>query len=179
MNEIANRMLRAARLEPGVYEEVEHDPATTSQAAIVVVLASIAGGIGSAQLQGNFFGLLIMGTLASLGGWVIWSVLCWAVGTKLLPEESTEADIGQLLRTLGFAAAPGVLRIFGIIPGIGQLIVFAVTIWMMAAFVVAVRQALDYSSTMRAVGVCAIGLVVQIVLFSLVMAMFGPTQPPA
>lgn len=177
MSEIANRMLRAARLEPAVYEEVEHDPTTTVQAAIVVVLASIAGGIGAAQWQGDVFAMMVMGSVASLGGWVIWSVLCWAIGTKLLPEPGTEADIGQLLRTLGFAAAPGVLRIFGIIPVIGPVIVFAVTLWMMAAFVVAVRQALDYSSTLRAVGVCIVGFAVQVVLLAIVMALFGAPTP--
>ena len=173
MNQLANRMLRAARLEPVLYEEVEHDQATTLQAALVVVLASVAGGIGSIQWDGNVLGLLISGSLASLGGWVIWSVLCWAIGTKLAPEASTEADIGQLLRTLGFAAAPGVLRIFGVIPVLGPIIVLAATLWMMAAFVVAVRQALDYSSTWRAVGVCLVGLVVHIILLSLVYALFG------
>ncbi len=173
MNELTNRMLRAARLEPQLYEEVEHDETTTVQAAIVVVLASVAGGIGTIQWDGNIFGLLITGLLASLGGWVIWSVLCWAIGTKLVPEASTEADIGQLLRTLGFAAAPGVLRIFGVIPVLGPIIVIAATLWMMAAFVVGVRQALDYSSTWRAVGVCLVGLVIQVVLLSLAYTLFG------
>lgn len=174
MNELVNRMIRAARLDPQLYEEVEHDQTTTLQAALVVVIASVAGGIGTIQWQGNILGMLVMGSIASLGGWVIWSVLSWAIGTKLFPEATTEADIGQLLRTLGFASAPGVLRIFGILPGfLGQLVLFVVTVWVLAAFVVAVRQALDYTSTWRAGGVCAVGFVVQVVFLALVMQMFG------
>jgi hypothetical protein len=174
MNELANRMIRAARLDPQLYEEVEHDPTMTFQAALVVVLASVAGGIGTIQWQGNPFGMLVMGSVASLGGWVIWSVLSWAIGTKLFPEATTEADIGQLLRTLGFATAPGVLRIFGVLPGfLGQFVLFAVTVWVLAAFIVAVRQALDYTSTWRAAGVCAVGFIVQVVFLSLVIHVFG------
>jgi hypothetical protein len=84
------------------------------QSAGVVVLSSLAAGIGSIAYAGVATGLLL-GTLAALLGWLIWAFLTWLIGTKLLPEASTEADIGQLMRTIGFAAAPGILRVLGII----------------------------------------------------------------
>lgn len=165
MQELTNRMIRAALLQPQVYEEVEHDETATTQATVVVMLASAAGGVGTIQWQGSAFLAVSLGAVASLGGWLIWSLLAWVIGTRLLPETTTEADLGQLLRTLGFAAAPGILRVFGVIPGaVGQTIIVAATLWVLAAFVVAVRQALDYSSTQRALVVCSAGFLVQLLL---------------
>lgn len=170
------RMVGAAKLDAATYEEVEHDKEATAQAAGVVVLSSLAAGIGTIAHAGVWSGL-VLGTAGALIGWVIWAALTWLIGTKLLPESATEADVGQLLRTIGFAASPGILRIAGIIPGLGPLIVLVASIWMLVATVIAVRAALDYTSTWRAIGVCVIGwlvlLLVQALLFGLTAA------PPA
>jgi hypothetical protein len=96
-------------------------------------------------------------TIGSLVSWAIGAGVIWVVGTKLLPEEGTKSDVGELLRTLGFASAPGMIRIFEIIPGLRWLVVVVAILWTAAAMVVAVRQALDYKSTLRAVGVVLIG----------------------
>jgi len=173
MSSFTERMLGASKLDSQIYEEVEHDKDAMPQALAVVVLSSLAAGIGTAGQAGIATGL-IAGTVAALIGWVLWAFLTWVIGTKLLPESTTEADMGQLLRTIGFASAPGFLRILGIVPGIGPFIVLAANIWMLAAMVVGVRQALDYSSTWRAVGVCAIGWIIVVVLQVLVFAMLGP-----
>ena len=175
MSTFIERMIGAARLDSGTYEEVEHDSGAMGQAAGVVVLSSVAAGFGSIAYAGVGTGLIV-GTLAALIGWVLWAFLTWVIGTKLLPEKSTEADIGQLLRTVGFASAPGILRVLGIIPGIGGLILLACNIWMLAAMVVGVRQALDYTSTWRAVAVCVIGWLVLILLQALVFMVVG-TSP--
>ncbi len=176
MSSFTERMIGAARLDASIYEEVEHDSNAMGQAVGVVLLSSVAAGIGSI-LYMDLATALVVGTIAALLGWLIWAFLTWVIGTRLLPEEQTEADMGQLLRTIGFAAAPGILRVFGIIPGIGGLLVLACDIWMLVAMVVAVRQALDYTSTWRAVGVCAIGFVVLIVLQAAVFAMVGGPAP--
>ena len=81
----------------------------------------------------------------------------YIIGTKILPEPQTRSDLGELLRTTGFSASPGLLRVLGVIPLFGGLIMLAVSIWMLVAMIIAVRQALDYQSTGRAVGVCLIG----------------------
>jgi hypothetical protein len=176
MSSLTDRMIRATKLDPAIYEEVEHDSTAMGQAAAVVVLSSIAAGVGSVAQAGLATGL-VLGTIAALLAWLIWAFLTWIIGTKLLPEEATEADMGQLLRTLGFASAPGLLRVLGLIPGIGPLLVLACNIWMLAAMVVAVRQALDFESTGRAVAVCLIGFLVLIVVQGLLFAAFGPAQP--
>jgi hypothetical protein len=154
------RMIGAARLNTNTYEEVEADRGATGQALGVVVLASVASGIGMGQgLRG-----LVIGTVLSLIGWAIWAWLIYFIGTRWLPEPDTNADAGQLLRTVGFATSPGVLRVLGIVPLLGELVFVVTAIWTLIAMVVAVRQALDYRSTGRAVGVCIIGWLVQVAI---------------
>jgi hypothetical protein len=164
-------MIRASRLEPGLYEEVEADRTAMGQAMAVVVVSSAAAGIGTLGQIGAA-GLLI-GTAAALAGWYIWAFLTYIIGTRLLPEPQTRADYGELLRTTGFSSAPGVLRIFGFVPLLGNLLFFVAGIWMLVAMVIAVRQALDYTSTWRAVGVCIIGWIVQALAMAVVFAVFG------
>ena len=171
MNIFTNRMIRAAKLDSLLYEEVEADKGAMVQAMGVVVLASLAAGVGSVGTLG--IGGILLGTLASLVGWYIWAYFTYFIGTKFLAEPQTEADLGQLLRTTGFSSSPGLIRILGIIPGVGTVVFAAASIWMLVAMVIAVRQALDYTSTWRAVGVCAIGWIIQTVILALVFTFFG------
>ena len=165
MNQLLDGMIRAAKLDVSFYEKVEADKGFFRQAMAVVVLSSIAAGIGSVGQDGVVG--IFSGTIAALSSWYIWAYLTYFIGTKFLAEPQTKADLGELLRTIGFASSPGVIRIFCIIPG-AELIVNSVAgVWMLVAFVVAVRQALDYSSTVRSVAVCTIGFVVQIVIMLL------------
>ena len=177
MNPFVDRMIRAARLEPGLYEEVEADKGAMGQAMGVVVLSSLAAGIGTVTTQGAS-GILI-GTIIALIGWYIWAFLTYLIGTKLLPEPQTHADHGELLRTIGFSSSPGLIRILGIIPFLRGIVFLAAGIWMLVAMVIAVRQALDYKSTLRAVGVCVIGWVIQILLLLLFFSIFGGMSAPA
>jgi hypothetical protein len=171
MASIWDRMFRAAKLDVQLYEEVEADIGATTQATIVVVLAALAAGIGSLG-SGGVSGLFT-GTIIALIGWLVWAFLTYIIGTKLLPEPQTNADYGQLLRTIGFASAPGVIRVLGIVPGLAPFLFLIGGIWMLVAMVVAVRQALDYQSTGRAVGVCLIGWLVQVVILILAGPLIG------
>jgi hypothetical protein len=164
-------MMRAAKLDVSLYEEVEADKEAMGQAMTVVILSSVAAGIGTIGTTG--IKGLIFGTIAALLGWFIWAFLTYAIGTKLLAEPQTKADYGELLRTIGFSSSPGVLRVFGIIPMLGSILNLICGIWMLVAMVIAVRQALDYKSTWRAVAVCLIGFVVQIFVFALFYRSFG------
>ena len=166
-----DRMIRAAILDVRLYEEVEADKSAMGQAMAVVALSSLAGGIGFTQ-HGGTMGLVI-GTIGSLVGWYAWAFITYIIGTKLLPEPQTSADHGELLRTIGFSSAPGMIRIFAIIPGLGTVINFLANGWMLVAMVIAVRQALDYQSTYRAIGVCLIGWIIQAVIFGIIVAMTG------
>jgi len=168
MNELLGRMVRAAKLDPNLYEEVEADRDLLGQAMLVVVLSSIAAGLGNIAQTGAG-GIVLMAILA-LVSWFIWAFLTYIIGTKLLPTSNTEADYGQLLRTIGFSSSPGIIRILGIVPGLAGIVFTAANIWMLVAMVIAVRQALDYESTLRAVGVCLIGWLIQAVLLGLALA---------
>ena len=178
MSNLVERMIRAAKLDVNLYEEVEADTGATRQAMLVVVLSSLAAGIGS--VRGAGLTGLILGALSALAAWYVWAFLTYFIGTRFLPEAQTEADVGQLLRTTGFSSSPGLLRVAGIIPGLTGIVFLVSTVWMLVAMVIAVRQALDYHSTGRAIGVCAIGWMVQVVILLLVMTFLGigaGTQP--
>ena len=166
-----DRMIRAAKLDVNLYEEVEADKSAMGQAMGVVILSSVAAGIGTISATG--IKGLIFGTIAALAGWFIWAFLTYFIGTRLLPEPQTKADYGELLRTIGFSSSPGVLRVLGIIPMLGAILNFIIGIWMLVAMVIAVRQALDYKSTWRAVGVCLIGWIVQMAIFALFFWLAG------
>ena len=150
MNSVfVNRIIRACKLDISLYEEVEADKSATVQAAIVVVLSSLAAGIGAISLGASNF---LMAPLLSLVSWYIWAYLIYLIGAKLFPEAKTEADHGQLLRTIGFSSAPGLIRVFGFTPELMSITFIGSGIWMLVAMVIAVRQALDYESTWRAIG---------------------------
>ncbi len=175
MTTFANRVYLSAKLDSGVYEEVESDRAALVQAMGVVILSSLAAGAGVVQHVGT--GGILLGTLSALLGWYIWAGLTYLIGTRILPEPQTRANYGELLRTIGFASAPGIIRFLGIIPGLMTPVFFIAGIWMLVATVVAVRQALDYQSTWRALGVCLVGWIVQALLLALVFAFTGAPAP--
>jgi Yip1 domain len=165
MGSFLGRLIGAARLDVATYEEVEADRTATGQAMAVVVLTSLATGVGA---MGSDAALrdFVAGALGALVGWFIWAFLTYLVGTKLLPEPETRSDVGELLRTTGFSASPGLLRALGFVPALAVPVLVVTSLWMLVTFVVAVRQALDYRSTVRAVAVCVLGWLVYLV-FSL------------
>lgn len=175
MTVFMNRMIRAAKLDAHLYEEVEEDKSTMQQAMGVVVLSSLAAGVGSIGTMG--LGGILLGTLAALGGWYIWAYLTYFIGTKFLAEPQTEADLGQLLRTTGFSSSPGLIRVLGIIPGLGTVVFVVASVWMLVSMVIAVRQALDYTATWRAVVVCAIGWIIQTAVLMLLFSLVGGPPP--
>jgi hypothetical protein len=134
------RMKGAALLDVNVYEEVEADPTATTQAAGVVAIVALAQGIGSAGEGG---GAIIGGIIAAVVGWLLWAGITYLIGDKLLGGTATW---GELLRTIGFAQAPGVLYILGIIPLLGGIVRLAVALWVLVAGIIAIRQALDFST---------------------------------
>ena len=171
MKDLLDRMIRAAKLDVNLYEEVEADKGAMGQATLVVVLSSLAAGIGGLTTLG--IGAIIGTIILALVGWYIWAYLTFLIGTKLLPEPQTEADLGQMLRTIGFASSPGIIRILGIIPGLNLIVNFVAAIWMLVAMIIAVRQALDYKGTLRAVLVCVIGFIIYLIIMMLITSIFA------
>jgi hypothetical protein len=165
-----NRLVGAIKLKARVYEEVESDPGAMGQAVGAVVLSSLAagiGGIGTLSTVG-VFGILA-GTASALVGWFLWAYITFIIGAKMFPEPRTLVTSHELLRTIGFASAPGLIRVIGIVPGLAALVFAVAAVWMFAAMVLAVRQALEYRSTLRAFGVCFLGWLVQLLLLFLLL----------
>lgn len=169
MATFVERIVGAAKISTRTYEEVEADESATGQAVAVVVLSSVAGGIGLGEGAGG----LLAGAVGGIVGWLVWSYLTYWIGTRWLAEPGTRATAGELLRAIGFATAPGLLRVIGIVPGIREPIFLVTAIWSLVAVVVAVRQALDFSSTLRAVGVCLLGWLIQAVVFVVIVRLLG------
>ena len=168
---MVDRMIRASRLDVHIFEEVEADTSATRQALSVVVLVALATGIASLGTTG--LGGLLVGVVVSIAGWAIWAWIVYLIGTKIIPSHATHADWGQLARTLGFAQSPGIFRVLGAVPVVGLIIFLVVSIWMLVAMVVAVRQALDYTSTWRAIGVVLLGFIPYAVFMSIALALLG------
>jgi len=160
------RAIGAAKLDVSVFEDVEADRGATGQALAIVVLSSAAAGIG--LTTSTYDAPVITRVILALLLWVFWAALTCAIGLYLLPESQTETTIGELLRTIGFAASPGTLRVLGVLPGIGRPLYAIGTVWMLIAMVIAIRQALDYRSTARAVLVCVIAWVIAVALAALI-----------
>lgn len=165
------RMVRAARLQPRLYEEVEHDQGATGQALLIVVLAAISGGLGRLIADG------VPGFIAAVVGavvfWALITGLAYLVGTRLLATRETSATWGQVLRTVGFAYTPGVLSFLGVIPILGPfLVVLVIPIWIAIAAVIGIRQALDFD-TVRAIGTGLIAYVVWLVVASIFIFVTG------
>ena len=173
MTTFTHRVLGAALLDARVYEEVEADSRATPQAVALVLLVGVSGGIG---LRGvGAVQHLVVGVITALVGWMAWATLTCLIGTRLLPEPQTQADVGQLLRTLAFSSAPGVVCALGVIPFLGSPIYAVASVWMLVAMIVAVRQALDYTTIGRAVAVCVVGWMLSLVFAAIIAIVFAPS----
>jgi len=153
------RIAGAALLDASTYEEVEADPGATPQAAAVVVLSSLAAGVGLSGSRGLAvsFPFFALATVLALAAWVAFALIALQVGSRVLASPETRVDAGELLRTLGYAAAPGLCQVFALFSPAPVATSVAAFAWTMAASVVAVRQALDFTSTGRALAVCVVG----------------------
>lgn len=175
MLNFANRLIRAAMLDASLYEEVEADRRALGQAVVVVLLSSLAAGIGGAGLQGPSWEVQLLVTGVALVTWAAWAMLVLQIGARMMPEPQTRSDIGQLLRTIGFAAAPGLVQVFAMHPPVTIPVFVASWIWMAAAMVIAIRQALDYRGTWHAIAVTATALLLILGLVVTFGLLFGPS----
>jgi hypothetical protein len=174
-NTFLQRLVGAAALDAAIYEEVEADERATIQAGATVLLSSAAAGIGAIGFGGHALANIAFVSTVALLAWAAWALVTFEIGVRIMPQPQTRSSVGELLRTIGFATAPGCLRVFGVLPGV-TIPVFAVTaVWMLAAMVVAVRQALDYESTARAVAVCGLGWILATAIAIVLGLAFGPT----
>jgi hypothetical protein len=181
MTGFMDRVLGAVRLDGQLYKTVAEDQGATSQSLWIIAIYGMASGFA-------FFGktgaaAINMVLLTTLLGWYIWAFFTYYLGTKIFSEPQTNADRKAVYRAMGFAASAGWIRALGVVPGIAWLAILVSTVWMLIASVIAVKQALDYTSTLRAVGVCVlcwcISMIVQMTLLVILISAFGISTPAA
>jgi hypothetical protein len=179
MKRFLNRFYRAAKLDVGLYQEIVQDAGALNQALIVVLIYSMASAYGTFGRTGSIGINIAM--ITSLLGWYVWAFSAYIIGARLLPEARTEPDRKVITRTMGFASAPGVLRVLGFLPGLGIVVLLTASIWMIAAATVGIRQALRYESISRALGVSIIAWIIsavfQALMYVMLFSAFGvPTK---
>jgi hypothetical protein len=173
-NTFLQRLIGAAALDTAIYEEVEADLGATTQAFVVVLLFSLAAGLGARGFGVMGFVAILWIAIVTLLSWAAWAIVTYQIGGRLMPEPQTVVDVGELLRTIGFATTPGLLCVFGVIPGAAAPAFIVAAVWMLLAMIVAVRQALDYRSTARAVAVCVFGWALALAMAIVLGVFFGP-----
>lgn len=173
------RVMGAAALDAGMYESIEADRRATRQALFVVLIAALAAGVGVVGLTD--FKVWPVAAIAALTmvGWIGWAVLILRVGGSHLRQQNTRVTLGELMRTLGFAAAPAWLQVFAVIPAVGVVALAIAWTWTLASVIVAVKHALDFGSTWRAVIVCAVALGLVVAFMALFAALLGPAATAA
>ena len=169
MNNFLSRVYRAIKIDADLYEEVENDKSATLQAGIVVVLSSLAAGVGALKLGASNF---LLAPILSLISWYVWAYIIYFVGVKLFPDKNTKSNHGELLRTIGFSSAPGLIRVFGVTPELMTVTFIGSAFWMLACMVVAVKAALDYDSLWKAFGVVVFSGLLQAFFLFLILVLF-------
>lgn len=159
---LTDRLKGVLRLDPLAYEDIERDPQANTQALLIVVVASVASGLGAGLSLG--LGGLVRESVGAVAGWVMWAGVTYLLGTRVWPESDTRTDMGELLRVIGFSYAPNFFSIFGVLPFVGNVVRGLVALWLLATTVIAVRQALDYRSTGRAFQVVFVGWLIFVVI---------------
>lgn len=167
------RLVGAVILDGGAYEEIETDRSATPYAFVTVMIAALAAGIGLGGRTGSLPGVALITVLVVLS-WGLWAVLMFQIGARVMHRPETHTDAGELIRTLGFATAPGWFLALAAAPALTAPVIVVVVVWLLAAMTVAVRQALDFDSTLRAALVCAMGWGLVLAIALVLGILFGP-----
>ena len=175
MTQCFRRFVGALVLDAAAFEDIEADRRSAVQSAIVVMAVCAAGGLAAAGLGIAGAASFVSGAVMALGGWLVWVGVIAVLGTTALPEPQTRSDVRELLRVLGYAAAPGVFIGLAALRSAAPFVIIVVALWMIAAAVVGLRQALDYRSTGRAIAVCVAGCLISLGVMAAVAAMFTQT----
>lgn len=164
---LIERMIRAARLDPDLYNEVERDESATPQAAAVVLIVAVCAVLGAAISHDRTHSL-IGAALNGLVGWLIRSFIILIIGRLL----GGTADLGEVLRALAFAYTPGVLKLFAYVPIVGPLAYIVAGVWAFIATVIAVREAMDFD-TGKAVLTVLLPTIILFILAGAAALLFG------
>jgi hypothetical protein len=148
MNSLVRQTIGAMTFRAAIYREIATQPGATAPAIGILLLSCFVP--GSVSIVYGTLG----GILYSFSGWAIWICLAYMIGAKIFPESPVDSGLLRLLRAGGFAASPALLGFFGLAAVVGHILPITTTVWVIAATAVAIREALQYRTTSRAVAVC-------------------------
>jgi hypothetical protein len=161
-----NRVIRAAMLDVQFFNEVERDTSLNTEALLVVIIVSIAGGIG-AFISGLFNGeigsavwSLLTTILGGVAGYYIWAYVTYFIGTSFFEGR---ADPGELMRVLGYAHGPQILSVLIFVPCLGPMLSVVGGIWSLIAGFIGVREALDIDTVKTLITVIIGGVVILVI----------------
>ncbi len=164
-----DRVLRILRLDFAVFKEIESDPQATTEAAIIVVVTTLLSALGPAVFADNVVTSFISSVVSGIVGWVVWSVVTYFIGMSVFGGKGT---LEGMLRVIGYASAPNILGVFGVIPCLGWIAAFAGWLLALVAGMLAVSEGLDLSLG-AAIGVVVIGWIAMVIVRAVIGIMFG------
>lgn len=154
MRTFSKRVVRAIQLDPTVYLEIKEDKSSMAQATILILLSSIASGIGSV---GGYTEKIPLATLLAFIGWFVWPTSIYLFGARFFPEPETKTDLASVFRVTWFAGIPELLKLLAFSPAVSGIILFGATVWTFGATVIATQQVLNYRSVPRSISISLIG----------------------
>lgn len=149
LNSLMQRLRRLATLDTSVFEEVRTDVNSTIPALVVAVAATFISGIGGwlwwsfndVPDKGKIFlQSFIFGSILAIVLWAIWIAVTYVLLTQVF---RARADINELIRVMGFAAAPLALSVLIFIPGLDFGIGLAAVALFFGTTTIAVQSATD------------------------------------
>lgn len=175
MNILFARMLRVIKLDSSLFEEIIDDSTSQSQYAWVVAILAMATGFGMfSQAGATAVNICLVTTFLS---WYFWAFSVYFIGTYMFREVESKTDRKTIMRVMGFANAPGALRLLGVVPQTAPVVFLVTTIWMIAASVTGVKQAMHIRENSKVVVLCAgtwlLSFLVQVLLLILFFSVFG------
>lgn len=175
---IMNRVMRLARLDTTVFEEVRDDQSETIPAIIVAAVSTLIAGLGGFLWlvidDGGFNGISIdggdaflktflLGSIFAIVLWLVWVAVAFFVLVQVFREP---ADIQSLFRTMGYGAIPLAGTILMFVPAIsfGIALLFMVMFFVMQVYAV---QAATGTTADRALLASGAGFAVYAIILAL------------
>jgi len=160
-----DRIMRIIKLDFAVFKDIESDPKATTEAAIVVAVASVLSAIGSAFASQRWLLAFLGGVIGGFVAWIVWSYVSYFVGSVLYKSQGT---FENMLRVIGYASAPQLLGILALIPCVGWIGTLVGTLLSLIAGVMAIREGLDLDTGQA--------LIVALVGWLALLIVSGPIQ---
>ena len=167
LKELINIIFRSLRLDKSLYRDARNFSEISIYFALII-MEGISGAIATSSLIKT--NILLSG-ITAIFSWFIWSLLIFVIGVKVFPEKETKVNFKKILIGVGYAHAPGILRILGFIPEMVIPIVLITQFWIFASLIIATKEMLNFKSNIKSLGVVLIAfLIIAIVSVSFIMS---------